>query len=339
MDAGQEQIFTAGATGGTSPYSYEWYLDGSVISGQTASTYTYTAAVGSDDIYCKVTDSATTTVDSNTVSITINAAMSTPSITPAGPLTMTAGNTQTFTLGTVTGGSGAKSYQWYLDGSAVSGQTGTTYVYTAATAGSPHSVYCRVTDSASTPVSLNSNTVTITVNAGSQTLTLRPNGNGDDDLARNTGSNNYQCVDEASSDNDSTYVYDYSDNSGFARDYYSFENHGSVTGTINSVTVYINCKQVQEGGSTSQSQARTALRWDGNTEYGTAVNLGTTYSTYSTVYTTTPDGDAWTWGNIDSLQAGVSLLSADTDTNWWWGDEDTSFARCTQVWVVVTYTP
>jgi len=77
---------------------------------------------------------------------------------------MNAGQTQVFTA-SVSGGTGTKSYQWYLDGTAVSGQTASTYTYTAATSGSPHSVYVRVTDSASTPVSVNSNSVSITVYA------------------------------------------------------------------------------------------------------------------------------------------------------------------------------
>ena len=67
-------------------------------------------------------------MNSNTVSITVSAALAV-SVTPAGPLTLTAGQTQTFTA-TVSGGTGAKSYQWYLDGAVVSGQTASTYTYT-----------------------------------------------------------------------------------------------------------------------------------------------------------------------------------------------------------------
>ena len=44
------------------------------------------------------------------------------SVAPAGPLTMIVGQTQVFTA-TVSGGTGAISYQWYLDGGVVSGQT------------------------------------------------------------------------------------------------------------------------------------------------------------------------------------------------------------------------
>ena len=165
IGVGQTQVFTAAASGGTGTKSYQWYLDGSLLSGQTTSTYTYTeAALGSHTVYVTVTDSAPipTTAQSNTV-LTIATALTT-NVTPTGPLTMNAGQTQVFTA-SVSGGTGTKSYQWYLDGTAVSGQTASTYTYTAATSGSPHSVYVRVTDSASTPVSVNSNSVSITVYA------------------------------------------------------------------------------------------------------------------------------------------------------------------------------
>ncbi|MCW3984563.1 MAG: hypothetical protein NWE96_11330 [Candidatus Bathyarchaeota archaeon] len=92
---------------------------------------------------------------------------------------MTAGNKQTFTA-SVTGGVGAKSYQWYLDGTIVSGQTSSTYEYTASVTGSPHTVYVKVTDSATPPVSLDSNSVTITVNAATVAIQFRQNGAGSD---------------------------------------------------------------------------------------------------------------------------------------------------------------
>jgi len=59
------------------------------------------------------------------------------------------------------GGSGSLSYQWYLDGAAV-GVNSASYSYTAA--GASHSVTCKVTDSASVPVtSIASNAVSVVV--------------------------------------------------------------------------------------------------------------------------------------------------------------------------------
>jgi len=88
----------------------------------------------------------------------------TASVTPAGPLTTNVGQTRLFTA-TASCGTGTKAYQWYLVGSVVSGQTTSTDVYAPATSGSPHNVNVRVNDNASTPVSVNSNTVSITLYA------------------------------------------------------------------------------------------------------------------------------------------------------------------------------
>jgi len=43
-------------------------------------------------------------------------------------------------------------------------------------------------------------------------------------------------------------------------------------------------------------------------------------------------GQPWTWAEVDALQAGIYLASDD-------GEEDILNAYCTQVYVVVTYTP
>ena len=85
----------------------------------------------------------------------------TVTIAPVGPVIMDVGQVKVFTA-TSSGGSGSLSYQWYLDGSAV-GSNSASYSYTAA--GASHSVTCRVTDSASVPVtSAASNAVSVTVN-------------------------------------------------------------------------------------------------------------------------------------------------------------------------------
>ena len=85
----------------------------------------------------------------------------TVSVSPVGPLTMNVGQIQVFTS-TASGGSGTIHYQWYVDGSAV-GSDSRNFSYTAA--GASHLVTCKVTDSASTPVtSAASNAVSVTVN-------------------------------------------------------------------------------------------------------------------------------------------------------------------------------
>jgi hypothetical protein len=162
MDVGQSKTFSATASGGSGTYtSYQWYVGGVAQSGATTSTFSYNAvSVGSSPITVTVTDSlGVTSVQSSAASIAVGASP-TVTIAPIGSLIMIAGQSQAFAA-TANGGSGVIHYQWYLDGSAI-GSDSSSYSYTAS--GASHSVTCKVTDSASNPVtSAASNAVTITV--------------------------------------------------------------------------------------------------------------------------------------------------------------------------------
>ena len=119
MDAGQTQVFTATAIGGSGILSYQWYLDGVVV-GSNSASYSYTASGTSASVTCVVTDSASTPVTSaasNAVLVAV-AASPTVSISPVGELMMDVGQTQIFTAIT-NGGSGTIHYQWYADAVAV----------------------------------------------------------------------------------------------------------------------------------------------------------------------------------------------------------------------------
>jgi hypothetical protein len=185
VDAGQSATLsvTTDISGGTASYSYQWKSEvpgaesysalGSASSSATSPSTGALSTTGTWSFELVVTDSGNPAevVTSNVVTVTVNA-VPTVSIAPVGPVTLGVGQSQMFTA-TASGGTGTLSYQWYLDGSAVSGATETqqilspwwsaSYSYTPAAAGS-HSVTCKVTDSASTPVtSAASNAVTITV--------------------------------------------------------------------------------------------------------------------------------------------------------------------------------
>lgn len=173
MDDGQTETFTATPSGGSGTFmSYQWYVNGVLLSGQTASTLAYSfVSLGPYSIAVTVTDSlGVTSVKSAAATITV-AASPTVSITPVGPLTLTAGQIQTFTA-TAGGGSGTINYQWYLDGSEV-GSNSASYSYTAA--GTSHTVTCKVTDSASTPVtSPASNAASVTVDSPAPSPSPQP---------------------------------------------------------------------------------------------------------------------------------------------------------------------
>lgn len=167
------------------------------------------------------------------------------------------------------------------------------------------------------------------VYANPGTETLRPMGVGTTTQLTAVGDTpNWKCVDEETADDDTTYVYRVE--SGFYTsskyDTYAIQNHSLGSGTINSVTIYIRCKM--SGSPYSTHWAKTAIRTHDTNYYGSQNNLGTSYVNYNTQYTTNPyTGSAWTWDEVDAMEAGVQLA----------GDVSLQ-SRCTQVWVVVDYT-
>jgi hypothetical protein len=69
----EEATFTMSASGGTSPYTYQWYEGTNAISGETSTQLTVSkSSAGSYSYYCKVTDSESATSNSNTVTLTVN---------------------------------------------------------------------------------------------------------------------------------------------------------------------------------------------------------------------------------------------------------------------------
>ena len=180
-------------------------------------------------------------------------------------------------------------------------------------------------------------TVTFTNNKLPQTLILRPNAAGaineNDNSGGSSHSNNWQYVDDTGSgDDSSTYVQGNSDN-GWQVDTYNVPDQ-ALSGTISNVVVYIRC-QKSDNDLTSVS-ARTAIRLgSGSIEYGTIRDLTTSWTLLpAESYPNKPStlgGGSWTWTDINNLQIGVSLRS---QYNYGW-----TRARCTQVWVEVTYIP
>jgi hypothetical protein len=159
MDVGQSQVFTSIVSGGTSPCSYQWYLDGSTVSGATGTSWMFTpSSAGNYTVYLIIKDTAGISATSNTASVDVNT-KPTVTISPS-PVTMDVGQSKTFTS-TVIGGTSPYSYEWYLDNGPVSGATSASWTYTPSSPGS-HTVYLNVTDAVNATTI--SNTVPITVN-------------------------------------------------------------------------------------------------------------------------------------------------------------------------------
>jgi hypothetical protein len=69
---GQSVTFTSAPSGGYPPYSYQWYLGGVQVSGETSSTWTFTpTASGIYYVYLQVKDANNNTAQSETAKITV----------------------------------------------------------------------------------------------------------------------------------------------------------------------------------------------------------------------------------------------------------------------------
>jgi len=140
---GESVTFTSSVSGGLSPYSYQWYLNGSAVSGATSSTWTFTpTATGYYIVYLKVTDGTPQTVKSNEASVTVASPLRV-SISPMSA-SIVVGQSVAFTS-TVSGGYPPYSYQWYLNDVAVSGATSSSWTFKP-TASGIYYVYLKVVD-------------------------------------------------------------------------------------------------------------------------------------------------------------------------------------------------
>jgi len=71
---GDSVYFTSTVSGGTPPYSYQWYLDDTPVPGATSSSWTFTPTTNSIHyVYLKVTDANSNTAQSETATITVSA--------------------------------------------------------------------------------------------------------------------------------------------------------------------------------------------------------------------------------------------------------------------------
>ncbi|MBA2581953.1 MAG: T9SS type A sorting domain-containing protein, partial [Bacteroidetes bacterium] len=111
--SGSAVTFTATQTNGGASPTYQWKKGGINIAGATASTYSYTPANG-DAITCDLTSdlscASPTNATSNIINMTVN------------PLPLTAEITQT-AVDVLTASVSGTSYQWYLNGALISGNT------------------------------------------------------------------------------------------------------------------------------------------------------------------------------------------------------------------------
>jgi hypothetical protein len=163
---GSSVTFTATPTnGGTSP-TYQWKVNGANV-GTGGTTYTSTTLTNGQVVTCVMTSNLSgvtgSPATSNSITMTINAAV-TPSVSiVASSSIICSGTNVTFTATPVNGGT-SPTYQWLKNGSNISGATSSTYSSSALANGDVISVSMTSNAQCASPTSATSNTVTMTVN-------------------------------------------------------------------------------------------------------------------------------------------------------------------------------
>ncbi len=148
IDVGMLANFTATASGGSGSYTYAWYVNSSLISGATSSTFNTTSLpTGSPTVYAKITDSVSYTAQSNTITITVNPPLEVSISSSVNPSDY--GEAVTFSS-IVTGGTPPYHYQWSAMGENVSGATSSTWTTSTLPVGQDP-IRLWVTDSAGDP--------------------------------------------------------------------------------------------------------------------------------------------------------------------------------------------
>ena len=157
---GQAASFKVTATG--SSLKYQWYKDSVAISGATAATYSIakTATTHAGGYQVKVTSGTTVKWSSKATLTVAKPVVATVTITSQPkPLTVTAGQPASFA---VTASGTSLQYQWYKNGTALSGATAATYALTSTT--TSHAGTYQVRISSGTTVAWSANAA-LTVNA------------------------------------------------------------------------------------------------------------------------------------------------------------------------------
>jgi prepilin-type N-terminal cleavage/methylation domain-containing protein len=159
--------------------------------------------------------------------------------------------------------------------------------------------------------------------SGADSAIIRPTGAGSiTNIPQSTGcGSHWQCVDEVTSDDDASYIT--RNSNSWSTDVFALENPTHDSCPVATVTIYCRAKK-----DNTQGDVRPTVYVSGTEYNGTQQAITTSWADYSHSWTTNPaTGTAWTWSEIDNLQAGVRIR----------GQSSTHKAHCTQVWVVVKF--
>lgn len=161
---GSAATLSVGATG-SGTLTYQWYFNGAAISGATARSYAISsAALTNAGNYYVVVRNSTSSVTSSTVALAVTAFQRVAITSQPANQVVNTGTAVRMAVGAT--GTGPLTYQWYRNGSAISGATSSAYSITSASSTTAGSYYAVVRNSGS---SATSTTATLSVLASSTT--------------------------------------------------------------------------------------------------------------------------------------------------------------------------
>lgn len=141
-------------------------------------------------------------------------------------------------------------------------------------------------------------------------LILRPTGDSAPGFSSaSPSSSHWENVDDTVADEYTSYNL----TTGTEEDIYTFEDHGSASGTINSVIVY---------ASILHNYTEDVIKLKVGSGYSASLDNGDGWRSYS--YN---PGGSWTWALVDAITAGVR------------GEVATDRVAISQIYIVVDYTP
>jgi len=145
-------------------YTYQWYVNGSAVSGATGVSYTKDdlSTTATYTVYCEVTNKAGV-ITSRVAKLQVTQYY-TPVLNNSYPAnaTVNSGTNATFSVSVSTAGvPSSYTYQWYVNNTAVSGATNSSYTRATSSDKGTYTVYCKVTNAAGT---VQSRSATLTVN-------------------------------------------------------------------------------------------------------------------------------------------------------------------------------
>ncbi|MBB5344092.1 immunoglobulin domain-containing protein [Tunturibacter empetritectus] len=172
VNVGQTATFSVTATG-TGPLTYQWFDNGTAISGATSSSYTTPAAASTDSgsVFTVTVTNAAGSVTSTPATLTV--AVGSTTVPPNAPLvisqpanqTVQVGQTATFSV--TASGTAPLTYQWSKNGTLIPGATSSSYTTPATVIGDNNSLFTVTVTNAAGAATSNPATLTVIPLAGS----------------------------------------------------------------------------------------------------------------------------------------------------------------------------